>query len=73
MPNNRKPQNKRLEDYGISWIDVHHTMVIIGWGVDPVSNVKYWIVRNSVGPIYGIEGNWAIERGVNFMGIESNV
>ena len=73
MANSRKPQNKHLEDYGISWIEVDHSMVIIGWGVDPVSNWKYWIVRNSDGPIYGLEGNWLVERGVNLIGIESNV
>lgn len=33
--------------------------------------MKYWIIRNSYGNLWGDQGDFLAERGVNFMNIES--
>lgn len=30
--------NKNLADYGIEWQNLNHSVVIVGWGQDPVNN-----------------------------------
>jgi C1A family cysteine protease len=50
----KKLTDKDLEDYGISWMNLNHSVVILGWGVDPKTGVKYWIVRNSYGRKWGM-------------------
>ena len=46
--------DRDLEDYGIAWMNLNHSVVISGWGVDPKTNTKYWIVRNSYGEKWGM-------------------
>lgn len=41
--------DRTLDDYGIAWMNLNHSVVITGWGVDPKTNTKYWVVRNSYG------------------------
>ena len=63
--------NKTLKDYGLSWQNLNHSVVIIGWGVDEVTNMKYWIVRNSYGSTWGDHGEFLVQRGTDDFGIES--
>ena len=42
--------DKTLNDRGISWMDMNHSVVIIGWGKEEKTGTGYWIVRNSYGP-----------------------
>ena len=63
--------DKNLEDYGISWQNLNHSVVIIGWGTDPVNQQKYWIVRNSYGSTWGDHGEFLVQRGTDDFGIES--
>ena len=63
--------DKSFKDYGISWQNLNHSVVIVGWGTDPVSGMKYWIVRNSYGPTWGDKGEFLVKRGTNDFGIES--
>ena len=43
--------DKSINEKGkVSWMDMNHSVVIIGWGKDKKTNTKYWIVRNSYGP-----------------------
>ena len=44
---------------------------MFGWGVDPKTNTKYWIVRNSYGSKWGDHGEFLVARGTNDFGIES--
>ncbi|GAM26244.1 hypothetical protein SAMD00019534_094190 [Acytostelium subglobosum LB1] len=47
-----------------------HAIKIIGWGHDDASNLDYWIVQNSWGTDWGMDGFFWIERGVNMCGID---
>lgn len=49
---------------------MNHSVVIIGWGKDKESNAKYWIVRNSYGPNWGMQGDFYVKRGNNDFGME---
>lgn len=66
-----KITNRDLEDYGIAWMNLNHSVVIVGWGVDPKTGTKYWKVRNSYGQKWGMNGDFLVRRGENDFGIES--
>ncbi|KAH3744776.1 Cathepsin Z [Pelomyxa schiedti] len=51
--------------------NTNHLVAVSGWDTDPDSGVPYWIVRNSFGSFWGMNGWFYIERGVNALGIES--
>jgi C1A family cysteine protease len=55
--------------------DGYHAIAIVGWGEDMVkgSLVKYWIIRNSWGSDWGIQGFGKVVRGVNRAIIESDI
>ena len=59
-----------LNDKGISWMDMNHSVVIVGWGVDQKTNTRYWTVRNSYGPKWGMNGDFLVKRGKNDFGME---
>lgn len=63
--------DRNLKDYGLSWQNLNHSVVIVGWGTDPVDQKKYWIVRNSYGSDWGDHGEFMVQRGSNDFGIES--
>ena len=48
-----------------------HAVKLIGWGVSESQNMPYWIIANSWGPEWGLNGFFWIRRGVNECGIES--
>ena len=48
-----------------------HATTLIGWGVSPKDQTKYWIVRNSYGPNWGDEGDFKVLRGKNAFYIEN--
>jgi cathepsin B len=48
-----------------------HAVVLDGWGVQ--DGVKFWWVRNTWGPDWGIDGYFKMLRGVNHCKIEENV
>jgi len=50
--------------------ETDHIVSIVGWGVDKVTNTKFWTVRNSWGEYWGEMGFFRIKRGVNLLGIE---
>lgn len=48
-----------------------HAVVIVGWGITNDTNIPYWIVRNSWGTDWGLNGNFYLTRGINKCGIEA--
>ena len=48
-----------------------HAVLIVGWGIE--NNTKYWIVQNSWGKNWGINGYFKMLRGENECKIEENV
>eukprot|EP01132_Coremiostelium_polycephalum_P002423 gene2423-2992_t len=47
-----------------------HAIKIVGWGHDDASGKNYWIVANSWGTSWGIDGYFYISRGNNECGID---
>jgi len=47
-----------------------HAVKIIGWGVEPSSQMKYWIVANSWGTTWGMDGFFLMLRGKDECGID---
>ena len=69
--NKKKVTDRDLEDYGIAWMNLNHSVVITGWGVDQKTGTKYWIVRNSYGSTWGDHGEFMVQRGTDDFAIES--
>lgn len=47
-------------------------MVMVGYGKDSATGINYWIIRNSWGTSWGINGYMLIRRGSNTCGVESD-
>jgi cathepsin B len=50
-----------------------HAIKIIGWGVSSLDNTPYWIIANSWGESWGMNGFFWMLRGEDECSIESNV
>jgi cathepsin B len=46
-----------------------HAVKIVGWGVE--SGEDYWLVANSWGPSFGLDGFFKMKRGVDECGVET--
>ena len=54
-------------------LSLTHEVSIVGWGVDSISDTKFWIVRNSHGEYWGEFSYFRIEMGFNVLGIETEI
>ena len=50
-----------------------HSIVILGWKIDALTNTPIWICRNSYGDKWGMNGDFYVRRGQNDFDIESEV
>ncbi|OTF71010.1 hypothetical protein BLA29_010020, partial [Euroglyphus maynei] len=49
----------------------NHAVLVVGYGIDKKSGEKYWIVKNSWGKQWGMDGYFLMRRGTDECGIES--
>jgi len=47
-----------------------HDLVLLGWGYDEESQLNYWIGRNSFGTLWGEQGFFYAQRGVDIFNME---
>lgn len=50
-----------------------HSIYIVGWGYDKEKNIPYWIIRNSYGDKWGMNGDFHVRRGQDDYGVESEI
>lgn len=50
-----------------------HCIELLGWGIDHATGMQYWTWKNSWGPNFANGGYGRILRGVDLLGIESDV
>mmetsp|Transcript_19107 Transcript_19107/g.27485 ORF Transcript_19107/g.27485 Transcript_19107/m.27485 type:complete len:355 (+) Transcript_19107:74-1138(+) len=53
--------------------ETNHIVSIVGWGTDPDTSKKFWIIRNSWGQYWGEMGYIRLEMGKNLLGIEGEI
>ncbi len=49
--------------------DVNHAVLAVGYGTE--NGVDYWLIKNSWGTGWGMDGYFKIKRGVNMCGINN--
>ena len=54
---------------GKNYTDVNHDVAIVGYGFDKEFGKKYWLIKNSWGLGFGVEGYFKLERDVNMCGV----
>ena len=62
--------DRTYDDFGLQWEVLTHSTLVIGWGYDEQLKMKYWLVRNSYGPLWGEGGNLRVRRGMDDFGCE---
>ncbi|XP_061433200.1 dipeptidyl peptidase 1-like [Lethenteron reissneri] len=51
--------------------ETNHAVAVVGYGVEPGTGERYWVVKNSWGEEWGERGYFRIRRGSDECGIES--
>jgi len=66
------PKSEGKRQNGVNpWEQTNHAVIGVGWGVDPTSKTKYWVLKNTWGPSWGESGYFRIRRGTDECGTES--
>ena len=48
-------------------------MLLIGWGHDEEKDMSYWVIRNSYGDEWGMNGDFKVRMGNDDFGTESEL
>jgi len=66
------PKSEGQKQNGVNpWEQTNHAVTAIGWGVEPSSGIKYWVLKNTWGNSWGENGYFRIRRGTDECGCES--
>lgn len=53
--------------------ELNHTIFLVGWKTEKETGKPYWIVRNSYGDSWGMNGDFHVRLGADDYGIESEI
>jgi len=53
--------------------ELTHTVFLVGWGYDEEKKMPYWIMRNSYGDKWGMNGDFHVRMGFDDFGVESEL
>ena len=53
--------------------ELNHTIFLVGWKKEETTGMPIWIVRNSYGDSWGMNGDFYVKRGNDDFGIESEI
>lgn len=63
----RLKKNKQMCVNDDFWQDVNHAVVAVGYGVE--DGIPYWLIKNSWGADWGLNGYFKMEMGKNMCGM----
>ncbi len=46
---------------------INFSALLVGFGTDNITNIDYWIVKNSFGTQWGIQGYMYVQRGLGLL------
>lgn len=58
---------------GMATQPLNHSVLLIGWGHDEEKDMSYWIIRNSYGDQWGMNGDFKVRMGTDDYGTESEL
>lgn len=53
--------------------ELDHSVILVGWKMDPETNSQVWILRNSYGDKWGMGGDMYVRMGHDDFGVESEI
>jgi cathepsin L len=52
---------------------VDHAVLVVGYATDAKTSTNYWIIKNSWGPVWGLQGYALLKRDINQCGISTRM
>lgn len=64
------PNRSTVFTGGAGMLAIDHEIAVVGFGYDPTQQVDYWVIRNSWGEFWGVDGYFRLKMGDNQLNIE---